>query len=89
MTVLVAFASAGLAAGRDKVTRIPSYGITIDDMQLTIILLANIELAASEDYRREFRPTIQAIRCKYPYNHTHTAASIQAILVKCAGADAV
>ena len=46
---------------RAKVARIHSYGITVDDTQLAIILLANIELAASEDYGRKFRPAIQAI----------------------------
>jgi hypothetical protein len=72
-----------------KVARIHSYGITVDDTQLAIILLANVELAASEDYGCEFCPAIQAIRHKYPYNHTHNATSIQAILIECAGTDAI
>ena len=51
---------------RAKVARIHSYGITVDDTQLAIILLANVELAAREDYGREFHPAIQAIQCSTP-----------------------
>ena len=74
---------------RAKVGSMQSYGITIDKTQLSLILLANIKTAASEDYGREFCPALQTIRRKYPYNHVHTAASLLDMLTKLAGANTV
>ena len=74
---------------RAKVGSMQSYGINIDDTQLALILLANIETAASEDFGREFRPALQTIRRRYPYNFVHDTTSLQDILTELAGADTV
>ena len=74
---------------RAKVGSMQSYGINVDETQLALILLANIENAASEDYGREFRPALQSIRRQYPYNYVHDATSLGDMLTELAGADAV
>ena len=72
-----------------KVGSMQSYGINVDETQLALILLANIETAASEDFGREFRPALQTIRRRFPYNFVHDATSLQEMLTELAGADAV
>ena len=66
-----------------------SYGIVVDDTQLALVLLANIELATSEAWGREFRPALQTIRRAYAYNFAHTNDSLTVILRELAGADGV
>eukprot|EP00804_Cyclotella_cryptica_P028485 CCRYP_020574-RA/>CCRYP_020574-RA protein AED:0.76 eAED:0.38 QI:0/-1/0/1/-1/1/1/0/353 len=66
-----------------------SYGVVVDDTQLALILLANVELATSEAWGREFRPALQTIRRAYAYNFAHTNDSITVILRELAGADGV
>ena len=66
-----------------------SYSIVIDDTQLALVLLTNIELAASEAWGREFRPALQTIRRNYTYNYVHTRGSITIILRELAGDDGV
>eukprot|EP00804_Cyclotella_cryptica_P014311 CCRYP_019164-RA/>CCRYP_019164-RA protein AED:0.63 eAED:0.31 QI:0/0/0/0.75/1/1/4/0/681 len=41
---------------------------------------ANIDIASSHDWGREFRPTLQTIRRKYNYNHAHNATTVAAML---------
>ena len=65
---------------RAKVGSMQPYGITVDEMQLALILLANIEMAASKDYGREFRPALQNIHRQYPYNYVHDATSLEDML---------
>ena len=74
---------------RAKIARMHSYGIIIDDTQMALVLLANIELAASEAWGREFRPALQTIRRTYAYNFAHTSGSITTILRELASADGV
>lgn len=69
--------------------RIKSYGITVDKAQPALVILANIETAAKEDYGSEFRPALQVIRRKYRYNHVHDDRFVAYILQTCAGADQV
>ena len=54
--------------------RMKTYGIEISTPQVVLILMANIEVAAREDFRREFRPALQNIRVKYTYSHIHDNA---------------
>jgi hypothetical protein len=72
-----------------KAGRMQSYEIAINVTQLVLVLLANIDLAASENWGHEFRPTLQSIRHKYAYNFTHTPTSINDILKELASADGV
>ena len=44
-----------------KINRMHSYGIVINDTQLTLVLLANIELATSKAWGCKFRPSLQTI----------------------------
>jgi hypothetical protein len=81
--------SANMELLRSKAGRMQSYGIAIDDTQLALVLLANIDLAASKNWGHEFHLTIQSIPCKYAYNYTHTTASITDILKELASADGV
>jgi hypothetical protein len=74
---------------RSKVGHLTSYGITIDNTQLALILLANIDTAASNEWGREFRPTLQTIRRRYAYNHVHDTTSISDMFQELAGANGV
>jgi hypothetical protein len=74
---------------RSKASCLHSYGIKIDDTQLAIVLITNIDVAASDDWGCNFRPSLQTIRRQFPYNHVHDTASIAAMLTKLAGADGV
>ena len=74
---------------KSKAARLASYGVTIDDTHLVLITLANIEVAAHEDYGSEFRIAMQAIRRKYDFNVKHDATSFEYILKELASADGV
>ena len=74
---------------RARADRMQSYSITVDDAQLTLVLLANIKRAKNKYYGRKFRPSLQNIRRTFPYNHVHDTASITAILQELAVADGV
>ena len=74
---------------RAQCARLKSYGITVTEPQQAMIILANIEKAAAEDYGREFRPALQTVRRAYKYSHVHDANSIKKILEECAVSDAV
>ena len=74
---------------RAKVNRVTSYGITHDETEITLTLLANIDYATHHDWGRELRPAMQEIRKRYKYNHTHDASSLADILSELAAADAI
>jgi hypothetical protein len=50
------------------VVRMSTYGINIGTVQIALVLIANIELAAKEDYGRDFCSALHKIRA-----NTHTA----------------
>lgn len=81
--------SANMELLRAKAGRMTAYGITVDDSQLALVLLANIDIASSHDWGREFRPTLQTIRRRFTYNHAHNATTVAAMLKELAGADGV
>jgi len=74
---------------QSNAAQMATYGIVIGIPQLTLTLLANIEIATKSDYGREFRSGMHTIRKKYAYNHLHDATSLQTILTELAGADGV
>jgi hypothetical protein len=74
---------------RAKIARMHSYGIIVDDTQLAFILLANVKLATSKAWGREFCPALQTIRRADTYNHAHTSNSITTILRELARTDGV
>eukprot|EP00956_Cyclotella_meneghiniana_P041692 scaffold235597_cov36-Cyclotella_meneghiniana.AAC.2 len=61
----------------------------MDDTQIALIILANIEVAATQEYGTEFKTALQTIRRRCNYSHVHAATSIAAILTELAAADAV
>ena len=63
--------SANMELLRAKARCMHSYGINIDPTQLAFILLANIDVAASEDWSCVFCPALQPIRRRFTYNHAH------------------
>ena len=78
---------ANVEALRARAAKIETYGITIGEAQLALIILANIETAAQHDYGREFRPAMQNIRRQYTYNHRHDSTSIAYIMQELGIAD--
>ena len=74
---------------RAKAASLSAYGISFDESQIALIIIANIEMAAKGDYGREFRTVLQDTRRTYNYNHKHNAASVKAILKLLASADEV
>ena len=72
---------------RTKVTRVASFGVTVDATHLSLIILANVEMAAKTEWGRDFRAALQTIRTAYTYSHRHDDDSITAILGHLATAD--
>jgi hypothetical protein len=62
---------------RSKTARLHTYGINMDDTQIALIILANIEVAAAQDYGAEFPnnpPPLQLFprpRCRIHRSHPH------------------
>jgi hypothetical protein len=54
-----------------------TYGIDISTAQIALVLIANIELAAKEDYGCGFCSTLHKIRAKYPYSYPHDNTSLK------------
>lgn len=74
---------------RAKTARLRTYGINMDDTQIALIIIANVEAAATHEYGEEFKIALQTIRRRYNYSHVHDTASIAVILAELAAADAV
>ena len=47
---------------QSKATRMETYGVNADGTHITLTILAKTRIAARDDYAREFRPVLQAIR---------------------------
>ena len=78
-----------IAAQKVLINKATSFGLTIHASLLAINLLRNMEYAESEDWGREFRPCMQAVRKKYDYNHQHDQASFDDIIAEFSTADRV
>jgi hypothetical protein len=74
---------------QSKVAQMATYGIIIGITQLTLTLLANIQIATKSDYGREFHSAMHAIHKKYMYNHVLDATLLKFILKELVGADGV
>ena len=59
--------------------KISTYGITISDAQLVLVLFATIESNIAHEYGCEFQPTMAAIHKLFEYNYIHTANSLKTI----------
>ncbi len=71
------------------VIRMSTYGIDIGTAQIALVLIANIELAAKEDYGCDFRSALHKIRAKYPYSYPHYNTSLKDMLQLLNSADSV
>eukprot|EP00956_Cyclotella_meneghiniana_P030944 scaffold79700_cov45-Cyclotella_meneghiniana.AAC.4 len=74
---------------RAKANRVISYGISHDDTEIALTLLANVDKATHHDWGLEFRPAMQEVRKNYNYNYTHDAASLANMLKEFEAADAI
>eukprot|EP00804_Cyclotella_cryptica_P030132 CCRYP_009545-RA/>CCRYP_009545-RA protein AED:0.64 eAED:0.35 QI:0/0/0/0.5/1/1/2/0/417 len=72
-----------------KAGQLKHMGILLGPSIIGFILLRQVKKASTYEWGRDLRPAIQTLRQKYPYNHTHDAASIAEMLTLFAGADAV
>ncbi len=71
------------------VVRMSTYGINIGTAQIALVLIANIKLAAKEDYGRDFRLALHKIGAKYPYSYPHDDTSLKDMLQLLNSADSV
>jgi hypothetical protein len=71
------------------VVRMSTYGINIGTAQITLVLIANVELAAKEDYGCNFQSALHKIRAKYPYSYPHDDTSLKDMLQLLNSADSV
>ena len=75
-----------MAQLKTMATRLKPFGITPDEPELMLILLANIHHAKEQDWGQEFCAAMAAIRKKYSYDHSHDATSMAYILKELAEA---
>jgi hypothetical protein len=66
-----------------------TYRIKVSTPQIVLTLMANIKVAAHEDFGQEFFPALRSIRDKYTYSHTHDNALLKDISQELAKADSV
>ena len=64
-----------------------AYGITISEPSVAIVIIANVDAVAQEEYGVDFRQSLQAIWRRYDYNHVHDAVLLAFIMKELAGAD--
>ena len=74
---------------RTKLAKTNSYGITLDETIVALIIIHNITYAQNEPWGGEFRNVLQTLRQKYSYNHVHDSSSIKHMLQELAKVDAV
>jgi hypothetical protein len=71
------------------VVRMSTYGINNGTVQIALVLIANIELAAKEDYGCNFCSELHKIHAKYPYSYPHNDTSLMDMLQLLNKADSV
>jgi hypothetical protein len=72
--------SMNMASLQALVVRMSTYGIDIGTVQIALVLIANIKLAAKEDYGCNFRSALHKIHAKYPYSYPHNDTSLKDML---------
>ena len=56
-----------------QATKSKGYKVTVGGGVIVLIIIVNIEWAASQDWGGEFRDAMQNIRQNYSYNKVHTS----------------
>ena len=72
---------------KEEATKIKQFGISIDEPEMMLVLMANVNKAAKTRWGLEFRTTMSKYKKGYAYNHKHDAISMADILSDCAEAD--
>ena len=70
-----------------QATKANGYGVTVGKDVAVLIILANVEWAASQDWGREFSDALRIIQAEFPYNTAHDSASCAKIMHHLAAAD--
>ena len=78
-----------IARQKVLINKATSFGLTIDASLLATNLLRNMEYAEGENWGREFRPCMQAVRKKYDYNYQHDATTLDDMIAEFSTADRV
>ena len=72
---------------KEEATKIKQFGLSINEPEQMLVLIANINKASKSRWGMEFRSTMSMIKKTYQYNHVHDAASMANVLAECAEAD--
>ena len=65
---------------RAQAAGMQSYGITVGQDHVALIILANLDRSARETWGNDFRTPLQTIRQSFPHNHVHDEHSITIML---------
>jgi hypothetical protein len=79
--------SASMEGMQQLLTNTATYGIIVPTPKIVLTLMANIDIAAREEYRYDFQLALQTIWAKYTHNHRHNEASLKVILKELTKAD--
>jgi hypothetical protein len=74
---------------RTAAAQLKAYGVTVDNTQLALNIMANVETAAKQPWGQDFVPTLRTLRRRYKYNYVHDDASIEDIATELAQVDSV
>ena len=72
---------------RSQAAKSNGYGVKVGEEVIVLIIIANIEWAASQDWGGEFLDAMRNIRKQYTYNKVHTTATCAEIIKILAAAD--
>ena len=72
---------------RSQAAKSKGYGVKVGEDVIVLIIIANIEWAASQEWGGEFRDAMRSIRREFTYNKVHDAASCFDIMKFLAAAD--
>ena len=69
--------------------KMATYGLTISDTELVLVVLANIDNTTAHDCGREFRLAMTAICKLFGHQYFHTAASLKTTMKELSAVDGV
>ena len=72
---------------RSQAAKSNGYGVKVGEDVIVLIIIANIEWAASQEWGGEFRDLMRSIRREFTYNKVHDALSCFDIMKFLAAAD--
>ena len=69
--------------------KMATYGLTISNAELVLVVLVNVVNATAHDYDRKFRLAMTAIHKMFGHQYVHTAASLKTIMKELSAADGI